>query len=161
MPAPLRVVLTLEEDRTLTELRSATTVTQRVRDRAHIIRLNAQGWNAPAIAKIFECQHHTVRATLRRWQHKGLGGLWDKPGRGTKAKWQEADMVYLEQCLEQRQRTYNSQQLAQMLEQERQVQLSADRIRRIIRKRAGDGNELGTVNAANKTHNTKQSSKQT
>ncbi|MBD2559854.1 MULTISPECIES: helix-turn-helix domain-containing protein [Nostoc] len=50
MSAPLRVKLT---DLTLLELRSATTVPQRTRERAHIIRLNAQGWNVPAIAKIF------------------------------------------------------------------------------------------------------------
>ncbi|MDV2995511.1 MAG: hypothetical protein N4J56_005165 [Chroococcidiopsis sp. SAG 2025] len=56
-------------------------------------------------------------------------------GRGAKAKWQEADMAYLEQCLEQEARTYNSQQLAQKLEQERQVNLSADRIRRILKKK--------------------------
>jgi hypothetical protein len=31
-----------------------TTVTQRVRDRAHIIRLNAQGWNAPVICDLQE-----------------------------------------------------------------------------------------------------------
>lgn len=66
MPAPLRVTLTEEEDLTLFELREAKTVPQRTRDRAHIIRLNAQGWNVPAIAKIFECHEHTVRATLRR-----------------------------------------------------------------------------------------------
>ncbi len=73
MPAPLRVILTPEEDRTLAELRLAKTVAQRTRDRAHMIRLNAQGWTAPAIAEIFECQDHTVRATLRRWQRLGLG----------------------------------------------------------------------------------------
>ncbi len=41
MPAPLRIRLTLEEDFTLSELRVATTVTQRTRDRAHMLRLNA------------------------------------------------------------------------------------------------------------------------
>ncbi|MDV2993602.1 MAG: IS630 family transposase ISAcma27 [Chroococcidiopsis sp. SAG 2025] len=75
-----------------------------------------------------------MRETIRRWQQQGLGGLWDASGRGAKAKWQEADMAYLEQCLEQEARTYNSQQLAQKLEQERQVNLSADRIRRILKK---------------------------
>lgn len=77
MPAPLQIVLTLEEDRTLSELRVAKTVSQRTRDRAHMLRLNAQGWTAPAIAEIFQCQEHTVRQTLRRWQQDGLGGLWD------------------------------------------------------------------------------------
>ncbi len=77
MPAPIRIVLTKEEDRTLLELRVATDVPQRTRDRAHILRLNAQGWNSPAIAEIFECHEHTVRATIRRWQDWGLGGLWE------------------------------------------------------------------------------------
>ncbi|MDV2997703.1 MAG: IS630 family transposase ISAcma27 [Chroococcidiopsis sp. SAG 2025] len=121
MPAPLRIVLTESEDRTLSELRVAKTVAQRTRDRAQMLRLNAQGWVVPAIAENFECQEQTVRETIRRWQQQGLGGLWDASGRGAKAKWQEADMAYLEQCLEQEARTYNSQQLAQKLEQERQV----------------------------------------
>jgi transposase len=160
MPAPLHIVLSVEEDRTLSELRVAKTVSQRTRDRAHMLRLNAQGWTAPAIAEIFECQEHTVRQTIRRWQQQGLGGLWDASGRGAKAKWQEADMVYLEQCLEQQPRTYNSQQLAQKLEQERQVGLSADRIRRILQKRAIEGSEHGTPNEVDKTPTIKPSNKQ-
>lgn len=123
------------------------------------IRLNAQGWNAPAVADIFECQEHTVRQTLRRWQCDGLGGLWDAPGRGAKPKWQAADMLYLEQCLEQHPRTYNSQQLAQKLKQERQVKLSAERLRRILKKRAIDGSERGIANAAGKSQATKQTNK--
>ncbi|HEY9663887.1 MAG TPA: helix-turn-helix domain-containing protein, partial [Allocoleopsis sp.] len=119
MPASVHIVLTAEEDRTLSELRVATTVPQRTRDRAHMLRLNAQGWTVPAIAEIFECQENTVRQALRRWQQEGLAGLWDAPGRGAKPKWQEADMVYLEQGLEQDPRTYNSRQLSEKLEQER------------------------------------------
>ena len=132
----------------------------RTRDRAHILRLNAQGWTAPAIGKIFECQEHTVRETIRRWQQLALGGLWDASGRGAKAKWLEADMVYLEQCLEQEPRTYNSQQLSHKLEQERQVNLSADRIRRILQKRAIEGSERGTPNEADKIQCIKHSKQQ-
>ena len=112
MPAAIRIVLTKEEDRTLSELRVATCVPQRTRDRAHILRLNAQGWNTPAIAEIFECHEHTVRATIRRWQDWGLGGLWEASGRGAKRKWSEADLQYLERCLEVEERTYNSLQRA-------------------------------------------------
>lgn len=150
MPAPLRIRLTAEEDFTLSELRVATTVAQRTRERAHMLRLNAQGWTVGAIAEIFECHEHTVRATIRRWQEQGLGGLWEASGRGTKRKWVEADMEYLEQCLEQQPRTYNSKQLATKLEQERQVSLSSDRIRRILQKRALNGNEHGIAIKQNK-----------
>ena len=161
MPAPLRIVLTQEEDQTLTELRVAPKLPQRLRDRAHMLRLNAQGWNVPAIAEIFNCQEQTVRVTLRRWENEGLGGLWEAPGRGAKPKWIEEDLQYLEQCLEQEQRTYNSAQLVAKLEQERQVSLSADRIRRILQKRGTDGNALAVASTVNKTRCKNNSNKQT
>ena len=145
MPAPIRIVLTESEDRTLLECRVATSVPQRTRDRAHMLRLNAQGWNTPAIAEIFECHEHTVRATIRRWQKDGLRGLWEAPGRGAKRKWSEADLQYLERCLKVEERTYNSLQLAHKLSQERQVKLSPDRLRHLLQKRALNGNAHGTV----------------
>jgi transposase len=110
MPAPLRVILTAADDAMLSELRVATTVPQRTRDRAHMLRLNAQGWNVPAIAEMFECHEHTVRATMRRWEERGLSGLWEAPGRGAKRRWNDADMAYIEACLEDETRTYNSVQ---------------------------------------------------
>lgn len=159
MPAPIRIVLTEEEDRTLLELRLATSVPQRTRDRAHMLRLNAQGWNAPAIAEIFECHEHTVRATIRRWQTDGLGGLWEAPGRGAKRRWSETDLQYLEQCLELEGRTYNSLQLTQKLSQERQVKLSPDRLRHLLQKRALDGNARATAIEPNKTLSINNSNK--
>ena len=161
MPAPVLVVLTEEEDRTLRELRLASTAPQRTRDRAHMVRLNAQGWNAPALAEIFECCEHTVRATLKRRQTWGLGGLWDASGRGDKPRWQEEDLQYLEECLEQERRTYNTQQLAQKLSEQRQVTLSADRIRRLLKKRATDGSAPVTATNTSKTRLPKASSKPT
>lgn len=135
MPAPLRIQLTEDEDRTLSELREAPQVPQRTRDRAHMLRLNAQGWHVPAIAQIFACHEHTVRATIKRWQTQGLGGLWEAPGRGAKTKWQPADLDYLTACLEQDNRTYTSAQLVAKLKQERGVALSRDRLRRLLKKK--------------------------
>ena len=45
MPAPLRIHLDFEQDRTLRELSSAEGVARRVKERAMALRLNAQGWN--------------------------------------------------------------------------------------------------------------------
>jgi transposase len=135
MPAPLRTVLSPEEDYTLMELRLAQSVPQRTRDRAHMLRLNAQGWNVPVIADMFECHPHTVRATLRRWETGGLGGLWEAPGRGAKPKWQAADLEYIETCLAEDARTYNSVQLAKKLKTERAVDLSSDRLRVLLKKK--------------------------
>jgi transposase len=151
MPTPLRIILSEESDRTLQELRVAPRVAQQIKDRAHMVRLNAQGWNVPAIAEIFECQEQTVRETLRRWKNGGLGGLWDIPGRGMKRRWCEADLQYLEDRLDQEQRTYNSTQLSALLEQERGVKLSADRIRRILQKRGSTGSAPVTASSAIQT----------
>ena len=135
MPAPLRITLTEADDNMLSELRVATTVPQRTRDRAHILRLNAQGWNVPAIAKMFECHEHTVRATIRRWQANGLSGLWEAPGRGAKRQWVDADMEYIETLLKKETRTYNSVQLSRILQEDRSVHISSDRLRDILKKK--------------------------
>lgn len=135
MGARLRVFLTPEEDRTLFELRMATTLPQRVKDRAEVVRLNAHGWYVFKIASHFNWSAHRVRDTLHRWEKKGLGGLWDKRGRGSKAKWKDADLTYVEECLRQEPRTYNSRQLAKKLAAERQVYLSPDRLRRVLKKK--------------------------
>lgn len=135
MGARIRVLLNPEENRTLFELRTATTVPQRVKDRAEALRLSGHGWYVEKIAAYLNWAPQTVRETIHRWNSFGLGGLWEAEGRGGKPKWSEADIAYLEQCLEQEPRTYNSQQLAQKLERDRQVTLSPDRIRRVLKKR--------------------------
>lgn len=161
MPAPLRIILSEGSDRTLQELRVAPKVAQHIKDRAHMLRLNAQGWNVPAIAEIFECQEQTVRETVRRWEQGGLGGLWDTPGRGVKQRWSEADLQYLEERLEQDQCTYNSAQLSVLLAQQRGVKLSPDRMRRILQKRGSNGNAPDTANNPAQTQNISGSSKPT
>lgn len=161
MPAPLRIILTPEEDLTLTELRLAQTVPQRTRDRAHILRLNAQGWNTPAISAMFECHQHTIRSTIRRWEQRGLGGLWEASGRGAKPKLQAEDLQYVEGLLAQETRTYNSTQLVKKLKQERGVDLSSDRLRRLLKKKVIDGNEPALVTGKNKIQSEEPSSKQT
>lgn len=161
MPAALRVTLSENEVLTLQELRCSTTAPQRTRDRAHMVQLNAQGRNAPALAEIFDCCEHTVRATIKRWQDNGINGLWDASGRGVKRRWHVWDLEYLEQCLEQDPRTYTSEQLAHKLALERNVHLSADRLRRLLKKRGGGGNGRAIASKPNKTPLPKASSKPT
>lgn len=108
---------------------------QKVKDRAEVIRLSAHGWYVEKIAAHFNWTAQTVREVLHRWEKLGLEGLWEKPGRGGKSRWVEADMVFLEECLELEPRTYNSVQLAQKLEQERSVKLSPDWLRQVLKKK--------------------------
>jgi transposase len=107
-----------------------------------VIRLNAHGWYVEKIAAHFNWTRQTVREVLHKWQKLGLEGLWELPGRGGKPKWKEEDIVFLEECLKKEPRTYNSRQLAQKLESDRQIKLSPDRLRRVLKKRGSIGNEL-------------------
>lgn len=156
MPAPLRAVVDATSNAMLSDLRRANSVPYQVRDRAHLVLMSAEGWNAPALAKAFSCHEHTVRTTLKNWNASGLCGLWDKEGRGRKTKWQPSDLEYLIDCLNEEERTYNSPQLAAKLWEERQVKLSADRIRRLLKKRTTAGSVLDKATETGKTPSPKR-----
>jgi hypothetical protein len=78
-------------------------------------------------------------------------GLWEKKRTGRKRTWQPEDIEYLEQCLETEQRTYNSKQLAKKLCLERQVNLSPDLVRQLLKKKESSGNALVSLIKASKT----------
>jgi transposase len=126
-------------------------VPQKVKDRAEVIRLNAHGWYVENIAAHFDWNEKTVRKVLNTWEKLGLKGLWESPGRGGKPKWKEDDIAFLEECLRIEPRTYNSPQLALKLKTERNVVLSPDRLRRVLKKRGSIGNGQGKVIKENKT----------
>jgi transposase len=134
MPAPLKIVLSEEEDRTLRELSYANGVPQRVKQRATALRLNAAGWRVPQIAVHLDWAEQTVRETIRRWQTGGLGGLWEADGRGRHRTWSEEDGQALAQWT-QEPRRYSAAQLAGKLATERQVQLGKEQVRRILKKK--------------------------
>jgi transposase len=134
MPAAYHIELNAEEDRTLYELSLANGVARRIKLRATALRLNASGWTTPAIAQHLHQCEHTVRQTLQRWQQGGLGGLWEAPGRGGKAKWQPGDIEAVETWLQER-RSYTSRQLCERLATERGLVLSGKQLGRILKKR--------------------------
>lgn len=150
MGARLRIFLTPSQDQTLLKLRTED-VPQKVKDRASVIRLNAQGWYVEKIAVHFNWTPQTVREVLHKWKKLGMEGLWELPGRGRKPRWSEEDIVFLEKCLKEEPRTYNSSQLAQKLEIERNIHLGSDRLRRVLKKRGSFGNEPEKVIKVNKT----------
>ncbi|MEI6445939.1 MAG: helix-turn-helix domain-containing protein [Nostocales cyanobacterium ELA583] len=135
MGCRLRILLTDEEKLTLEELRKAKDVPQRTKDRAQVLLLNTRGLKNEEIAQGLNWAISTVRQTLHRWEKMGLAGLWDAPGRGGKPRYSEDDLEYLENCLSEETQTYNSRQLAKKLASDRQVYLSADRLRRVLKAR--------------------------
>ncbi len=161
MKARLKAHLSREEDRTLFEVRTAIHLPQRVRDRAEVIRLSNQGWFVEKIADFFNWRIQTVRETLHRWEQGGLGGLWDAPHPGKQPRWVRADIEYLEECLRQEPRSYNSHQLAQKLLEERQVNLSPGHLREVLKKRGSFGNAPVKAITPNKTLSPNKLSKAT
>jgi len=139
MPAALRIKLTIEEDKTLQELSLADNVPRRVKIRATALRLNADGLTVPMIAGHLHIHEHTVRATLRRWENLGLGGLWEAPGRGGKRKWSLEDINVVEQWLDE-ERSYTSRQLQERLVAERGISLSSRQVSPILKKKIMPGN---------------------
>lgn len=140
MPAPVFISLDKEEDSTLYELSVANGVAKRIKVRAIALRLNASGWTVPKIAAHLQQSQQTVRQTIQRWQNRGLAGLWEAPGRGKKRCWQEADLLAVEEWLEE-ERSYTSRQLSEKLVQERGVGIEAKWLQRLLKKRGGYGSD--------------------
>ena len=161
MGCRLRIWLSTEEKQTLEELRRAKSVPQRTKERASVLLLNARGLKNEQIAQGLDWALSTVRRTIHRWQKKGLVGLWDRPGRGGKPRYSESDLVALETYIQTHPKSYNSKQLATILTQECLVKLSPDRIRRVLKKRGGFGNDCDQVHQCRNQVLTSASSKQT
>lgn len=140
MPAGVKIKLSLSEDKGLLEISQSNETPKRTKQRAEALRLSNHGWKVPEIAEYFDWHPQTVREIMQRWRARGVEGLYDMPKSGRPRQWEEADLKYIEESLEQEQRVYNSKQLAEKLWEERQVSLSSDRIRKLLKKRGGYGN---------------------
>ena len=160
MPAPLRVNLSLCEDKQLLEISQNDQTPNRTKKRAEALRLSNHGWKVERIAEYFGWHPQTVRELIQRWREHGEKGLYDRPKSGRPKHWQEEDLKYLEECLEKDKRVYNSQQLAEKLRQERNINLSSDRIRKLLKKRVGYGNGHEFHTKTNKTPTLRQVNKQ-
>jgi transposase len=100
MPAPLRIHLTPEEDARLRELETNPVVPFKVRRRAQAVRLAAQGWTAPRIARHLGLDRTTLHRDLRRWLERGIEGLEaiGKPP-GARPRWTPAMSAFLGELL--------------------------------------------------------------
>ena len=135
MPARLKIRLSELELQELLELKSDNNCPKRTIKRVEVICLNAKGWTVNKISDWIDWSPNTVRKTLHRWIIQGKEGLWDKPRSGRKKTWKKSDIDYLEELCNDQERTYNSKQLSVLLKKERQVELSPERIRKILKKR--------------------------
>jgi transposase len=101
--------------------------------------MSARGVYVEEIAEFFGWTKETVRNTLHRWEKRGLGGLWEAEGRGRPRRWTEEDMLHLEQIIRHEEPTHTSQRLAQRLEDDRKIELTASHLRNLLKKRGSIG----------------------
>jgi len=141
----LRVALSSEEDRTLQELRTASGVPQRTKDRAEALRLSHRGWTPHQIGEYLGWQVATARTALHRWQQAGLYGLWDRPRSGRPPQCSTAVMTALTQHIANEERTVNSRQLVEHLAEVHDIHLSRGHLRRLLKKNDIGGNALATA----------------
>lgn len=135
MPIYLKVKLTEEEKEELLKLKQAVSTPKRTRSRIETLIFSERGFSIKEIATLTGQKESTIRKSLGRWMVRGQEGLFDRPRKGRLCRWEEEDIKYLETCLESEPRTYNSYQLAEKLKQKRKIDLSPQRIRKILKKK--------------------------
>jgi transposase len=135
MPLFLRIRLTEEEKKALLKLKNAPQTPGRTSRRIEILMLSDKGMTVKQIAQVSQENETTIRRTIRRWIDGEKEGLFDQPRQGRPRKWKEEDIEYLENCLRLEERTYNSRQLSEKLKEERKIELSPQRIRKILKKK--------------------------
>lgn len=135
MPIYLQVKLTEGEKEELLKLKRAVSTPERTCSRIEALIFSHRGFSVKQIATLTGQKESTIRRTLGRWMVRGQEGLFDQPRKGRPRRWEEEDIKYLESCLESEPRTYNSYQLAEKLKEERKVELSPQRVRKILKKK--------------------------
>lgn len=135
MPVYLIIKLTEEEKEELLKLKKDALTPNRTRTRIETLILSDRGLSVQQIATVINQNETTIRRTIKRWIDQEKDGLFDQPRKGRPRNWEEEDIEYLENCLLQEERTYNSQQLSEKLKKERKRELSPQRIRKILKKK--------------------------
>lgn len=125
----MRIHLTPEEDAQLRELETNPLVPHKVRRRAQAVRLAAQGWTAPRIARHLGLDRTTARRDLRRWLQEGVHGLADGKAPGAKPRWTEGMTAYLQELLSQGQ-AWSAPLLLEALERRFRVRFHPETVRR-------------------------------
>ena len=128
----LSITLAPEDRLALERLRHQAKTPIAVRARCQMLLLSADGWSPPKIAAHLTYHPHTVRATLRRFEERGVAGLTPElPGPPPDAARREQVTAALTRRLDQ-ERTWTAAQLAAALGEEG-IALSTRQTRRYLR----------------------------
>ena len=129
-----RITLTDEQRQELRERTREKGLAPSTRDRLEMVRLADAGWSVPRIARHLGQHEHTVRTWIKAFRVGGFEALPNKP-RGGKVSALRASMLESVRAEVARGgRTWTATQLADWIAAQHGVRLSADRLRRHLRR---------------------------
>lgn len=123
-----RITLTDDQLHELNRRAHQSGVAPSTRDRLEMVRLSHIGWSVPRIARHLGQHEQTVRRWVRAFRTGSFEALVDKPHPGLASALTPALLEMVRAQLLKSDRTWTGPQLAEWLEQEHQVRLSADRV---------------------------------
>jgi putative transposase len=129
-----RITLSDDQRQELRERTRRAGLAPSTRDRLEMVRLSDAGWSVPRIARHLGQHEHTVRAWIKAFRTGGFEALPNKP-RGGKVSALTAPMLESVRAEVARGgRTWTAAQLADWIAERHGVRLSADRLRRHLRR---------------------------
>ena len=103
--------------------------------RLEMIRLAAEDWSIPRIARHLDCHEQTVRKFVKAFRTEGFAGLVDRPRPGAQRRLTEQHLTALETLIDHSDRTWTTPQLGAWLQQEHQVRIHPDYLSRVLHQR--------------------------
>jgi transposase len=125
-----RVQLSDEQQRALQRRTHAAGIRPRTRDRLEMVRLSHSGWSVPQIARHLGISEKRVRHWIKTFLTEGFEALADRPPVGRPSRLTPAIREAVRRELEKGDRTWTSPQLAEWIEKQCDVRVSAAHLRR-------------------------------
>ena len=102
-----------------------------VRQRAHFLILASQQTQVKKLMEIFDISCRTVYNWLNRWEHEGIIGLYDKPGRGRNKKFNTEQQEQIRNWSKEEPRQLNK--VLQKIKEEWNIDSSKETVKRILK----------------------------
>lgn len=104
-----------------------------VRQRAQFLILVSRNIENKQLMKIFKVSYKTMYNWLNRWEHEGMLGLYNKPGRGRKKTFNTAESAQIRDWVKLQPKQLK--QVVQKIKKEWSINISTETVKRIIKKK--------------------------
>lgn len=102
-----------------------------VRQRAHCVWLYSQGLDVGELLTVFPVQQKTIYNWLNAWQQRGCAGLYNRPGRGGKAKLNDAQKAQVKRWVEASPRQLKP--VIRKIKETWDIEVSRDTVKRVLK----------------------------